>query len=145
MKAVLQRVTTAHVLVEGEVVSHIGVGLLILLGIESPDNEEKAKVMARKCAQLRIFADAQGKMNLSVQDIGGSMLVVSQFTLMADTHKGNRPAFITAAPPAQAEQLVEAFCCASRRYGLPVFKGIFGAHMQVALCNDGPVTILLNM
>lgn len=145
MKAVLQRVTSARVLVEGKVISQIGLGLLILLGVEPADDAEKAQALARKCAQLRIFADTQEKMNISVQDAGGSALVVSQFTLMADSRKGNRPSFTDAAPPAQAEHLVEVFCQALRAIGLSVFQGVFGAHMQVELCNDGPVTILLEM
>lgn len=143
MKAVLQRVTSASVLVDGKTVSEIDLGLLILLGIQPADDEEKALALARKCAQLRIFADPQGKMNLSVLEAGGSALVVSQFTLMADTRKGNRPSFTDAAPPAQAQALVEVFCQALGELGVPTSQGIFGAHMQVELCNDGPVTILL--
>jgi D-tyrosyl-tRNA(Tyr) deacylase len=143
MKAVLQRVTSARVSVDDKMISEIQLGLLILLGIQPTDEAEKALALARKCAQLRIFADPQGKMNLSALEVGGSALVVSQFTLMADTRKGNRPSFTEAASPAHAQQLVEVFCQALIQLGVPASQGIFGAHMQVELCNDGPVTILL--
>ncbi len=143
MKAVLQRVTSARVSVDGKTVSEIQLGLLILLGIQPADDEEKVLALARKCAQLRIFADSQGKMNLSVLEASGSALVVSQFTLLADTRKGNRPSFTDAAPHAQAQALVEVFCRALLKLGVPTSQGVFGAHMQVELCNDGPVTILL--
>ena len=109
------------------------------------DTPETAAAMAGKIARLRIFSDAEGKMNLSVQDVGGGVLAVSQFTLLADTRKGNRPSFIDAAPPEQGNALYEAFCQALAALGVPVAKGIFGAHMDVRLVNDGPVTIVLDM
>ncbi len=143
MKAVLQRVSHSSVSVDGQEISSIGKGLLILLGIENKDTSESAASLCKKIANLRIFEDAQGKMNLSILDIKGDALVVSQFTLMADTKKGNRPSFINAAPPEIAEPLVELFCQQLGQLGIPVRQGIFGAHMLIDLVNDGPVTILL--
>lgn len=143
MKAVIQRVKSARVEVDGACVGKIGQGLLVLVGVEHGDTEEEAKLLARKTAALRIFTDAQDKMNLSVTDIGGSVLAVSQFTLCADVKKGNRPSFIGAAPPETANPLYEAYCAALSENGVQrVEKGVFGAHMDVTLLNDGPVTIL---
>lgn len=143
MKAVIQRVRSARVEVDGACVGKIGQGLLVLVGVEHGDTEEEAKLLARKTAALRIFTDAQDKMNLSVTDIGGSVLAVSQFTLCADVKKGNRPSFIGAAPPETANPLYEAYCAALSENGVQrVEKGVFGAHMDVTLLNDGPVTIL---
>lgn len=143
MKAVLQRVSHSSVSVEGREISSIGKGLLILVGIEKEDTAENAAVLCKKIANLRIFEDTEGKMNLSVLDILGEALVISQFTLMADTKKGNRPSFIDAAPPEMAEPLVSVFCQKLGEFGIPVQQGIFGAHMLIDLVNDGPVTILL--
>jgi D-tyrosyl-tRNA(Tyr) deacylase len=145
MRAVVQRVSEAGVTVEGRVTGAIGKGLLVLVGIGHADTEETARALAAKIARLRIFQDAEGKMNLSVQDVGGSVLAVSQFTLLADTRKGNRPSFTDAAPPEAANRLYEAFCAAVAELGLHVQKGVFGAHMDVRLTNDGPVTIVLDM
>jgi len=145
MRAVIQRVAEASVTVEGAVTGAIGRGLLVLLGVGHADTEETARAMAAKIARLRIFGDAAGKMNLSVQDVGGGVLAVSQFTLLADTRKGNRPSFTDAAPPDKANTLYETFCQALASLGLAVGKGVFGAHMDVRLTNDGPVTIILDM
>lgn len=143
MKAVLQRVTRASVTVEGDRVSEIGAGLLILLGIGPEDTEEKARMMTKKIAALRIFSDEAGKMNLSVRDVGGSAIVVSQFTLFADCRKGNRPAFVGAAAPSLAAPLVDRFVELLSEQGVPTQTGVFGAHMDVELLNSGPVTIIL--
>ena len=143
MKAVLQRVSHSSVSVDGQEISSIRKGLLILLGIEKKDTAENAALLCKKIANLRIFEDTEGKMNLSVLDIKGEALVISQFTLMADTKKGNRPSFIDAAPPEMAEPLVGVFCQKLGEFGIPVRQGIFGAHMLIDLINDGPVTILL--
>lgn len=143
MKAVLQRVTRASVTVEGDHVSEIGDGLLILLGIGPEDTEEKARMMTKKIAALRIFSDEAGKMNLSVRDVGGSAIVVSQFTLFADCRKGNRPAFVGAAAPSLAAPLVDRFVELLSEQGVPTQTGVFGAHMDVELLNSGPVTIIL--
>ena len=143
MKAVLQRVTRASVTVEGDRVSEIGDGLLILLGIGPEDTEEKARMMTKKIAALRIFSDEAGKMNLSVRDVGGSAIVVSQFTLFADCRKGNRPAFVGAAAPSLAAPLVNRFVELLTEQGVPTQTGVFGAHMDVELLNSGPVTIIL--
>jgi D-tyrosyl-tRNA(Tyr) deacylase len=145
MRAVVQRVSEAGVTVEGRVAGAIGKGLLVLVGIGHADTEETARTLAAKIARLRIFQDAEGKMNLSVQDVGGGVLAVSQFTLLADARKGNRPSFTDAAPPEAANRLYEAFCAALADLGLPVARGIFGAHMDVRLTNDGPVTIILDL
>ncbi|MHB8806407.1 MAG: D-aminoacyl-tRNA deacylase [Anaerolineaceae bacterium] len=143
MKAVLQRVSHSSVTVDKQVISSINKGLLVLLGIEKRDTVENAKALCKKIANLRIFEDAQEKMNLSILDIQGEVLVISQFTLMANTQKGNRPAFVDAAPPEIAKPLIEDFCARLREYGVTVQQGIFGAHMMVELVNDGPVTIWL--
>ncbi|WP_022801285.1 D-aminoacyl-tRNA deacylase [Deinococcus ficus] len=144
MRAVLQRVTHARCTVEGQVAGETGPGYLILLGVAPADTTDTARTLAAKIARLRVFSDEQGKMNRSIQDIGGGVLSVSQFTLHADTSRGNRPSFIRAAPPAQAETLYHEFNAALRAQGLPVAEGVFGAHMSLDLCNDGPVTILLD-
>ncbi len=143
MKAVIQRVSRASVTVEGNRVSEIGDGLLILLGIGPEDDEEKARIMSKKIAALRIFQDAEDKMNLSVRDIGGSAIVVSQFTLYADCRKGNRPSFVGAAAPDLASPLVDRFVELLTEQGVPTQTGVFGAHMDVDLLNSGPVTIIL--
>ncbi len=144
MRALVQRVTEASVEVNGSVVGSIGPGLLVLLGIASGDSSQIAHKLADKVAALRIFSDQQGKFNLSLADIGGEALVVSQFTLLADTRKGKRPSFIDAAAPEVAQELVSVFCDRLRSQGLHVETGRFGAHMHVALVNDGPVTIILD-
>lgn len=143
MRAVLQRVRRAAVVVEGDRIAEIGPGLLILLGVGMGDTAAEAVWMADKCAALRIFEDAQGKTNLSVLDVAGEALVVSQFTLYANTQKGRRPSFVEAAPPEKAEPLVEAFAARLASHRIPVRQGRFGAHMLVEIENDGPVTILL--
>jgi len=144
MKAVLQRVQYARVVVEGETVGEIGVGLLVLLGAGRDDSEEDVRYIARKVAELRIFSDAEGKFNLSLADVGGSILLVSQFTLYADTRKGRRPSFTDAAPPDIAEALVNRCAQLLREAGVHVEEGRFGAHMDVSLLNDGPVTIIID-
>lgn len=143
MKAVLQRVQQSSVTVDGEIISSIHQGLLILLGIEQDDTPENVLPLCKKIANLRIFEDDQGKMNVSVLDINGEVLVISQFTLMANTQKGNRPSFVKAASPEIAQPLIAQFCSVLREYGIPVKEGIFGAHMLVSLVNDGPITIWL--
>ncbi len=143
MRAVLQRVVRASVSVENETVGEIGPGLLVLLGIGPSDDEQACRWMADKIASLRIFADEHGRFNLSVGDTGGSVLLVSQFTLYADTRRGRRPGFSQAAPPEIAEPLVTRVGELLRAGGIPVANGRFGAAMQVALVNDGPVTIIL--
>ena len=145
MRAVIQRVSEASVAVNGHVTGAIQKGLLVLLGVGHADTEATAQAMAAKVARLRIFPDAEGKMNLSVEDVQGGVLVVSQFTLLADTRKGNRPSFTDAAPPEKGQALYEAFCAAMAAENVPVEKGVFGAHMNVRLANDGPVTIVLDM
>ncbi len=144
MKALLQRVSEASVEIDGRVVGAIGKGLLVLLGVEAADGAAQADRLARKVAALRIFEDQAGKMNLSVREVGGSLLVVSQFTLLADLRKGNRPSFIAAALPAVAAPVYEHFCANLRAQGLVVATGRFGARMAVRLINDGPVTIWLD-
>jgi D-tyrosyl-tRNA(Tyr) deacylase len=141
MRALLQRVSHASVTVEGEVVGQTGPGLLILICAMQGDEEAQADHLAAKIAKLRIFTDEAGKMNRSVRDMGGSALVVSQFTLAADTSRGNRPGFSTAAPPEEGRRLYEYFAQALEAQGVPVETGRFGADMKVALLNDGPVTI----
>ncbi len=141
---VIQRVSRAAVRVEGDTVASIGRGLLALVGVAQGDGEGEASRLARKCAELRIFPDAEGKFNLSLLDAGGEALVVSQFTLLADTRKGRRPSFVGAAAPEAAEPLVEAFAEAMRQAGVPTQTGRFGAKMAVELVNDGPVTIVLD-
>ncbi len=143
MRALLQRVEKASVTASGRVVGQIGHGFVILIGVTHGDGEEQAQWLARKAAGLRVFEDAQGKFNLSIRDVGGSALVVSQFTLYADTRKGRRPAFVDAAPPEIAEPLVQRFAELLRAEGIPVEMGVFGARMLVEIHNDGPVTIWL--
>ncbi len=144
VRAVVQRVSRAEVRVGGEVAGAIGAGLLVLLGVARDDVEADARAMADKLAGLRIFEDAAGKMNLAVAEVGGGLLVVSQFTLLGDGRKGNRPSFIEAARPAEADALYRRVCELLRERGLPVATGIFRAEMSVELVNDGPVTILLD-
>jgi D-tyrosyl-tRNA(Tyr) deacylase len=143
MRALIQRVTRARVEVEGAVAGEIGAGLLVLLGVRKEDTAAEAEALVEKLAALRIFNDAEGKMNLSVRDAGGALLVVSQFTLYGDTRKGRRPGFDLAAPPEQANQLYEHFVATAKARGLRVETGVFRAHMQVTLTNDGPVTFLV--
>ena len=144
MKAVIQRVKSARVEVEGKTVGSIGQGLLILLGVAREDSEAEVGILAEKILKLRIFADENGKMNRSVLDIGGEILVVSQFTLLANCRHGNRPDFFESAPPEAADRLYESFKSAIRERTGKVECGVFGADMQVSLVNDGPVTILLD-
>jgi D-tyrosyl-tRNA(Tyr) deacylase len=144
MRIVMQRVHRARVAVAEAVVAEIGRGLLILLGIESGDTAAEADALAEKCAYLRIFDDADGKPNLSVQDVRGEALVVSQFTLCADTRKGRRPSYAGAAAPEIAAPLVDHFARRLSGCGVPTRQGVFGAHMMVELVNDGPFTIVLN-
>jgi D-tyrosyl-tRNA(Tyr) deacylase len=144
MRAVLQRVSRARVSVDGKVTGEIGPGLMILLGVGKQDSSAVAASLAEKTANLRVFEDQQGKMNLSLIDTKGAALVVSQFTLYGDTRGQRRPSFISAAPPELAKQLYEEFCEALRRLGITVAMGIFQAMMSVELVNEGPVTILLD-
>jgi D-aminoacyl-tRNA deacylase len=145
MRAVVQRVREASVVVEERVASAIGPGVVALLGVASGDGEEEARRLAGKVAMLRIFENEDGRFDRSLLDVHGEALVVSQFTLIADTRKGNRPSFTDAAEPAEAEPLYEAFCSALADEGVPVSRGVFGARMEVALANDGPVTIVLEV
>jgi len=144
MRAVVQRVKEAWVTVEGQVISRIGRGLLILLGVQKDDEAKDVSWLAGKIANLRVFEDQAGKLNLSVQEIGGEILVVSNFTICGDCRKGRRPSFDKAAPPEKAEALYEDFCKALEELGLTVKRGQFRAYMQVGLVNDGPVTLLLD-
>lgn len=144
MRALIQRVSAASVEVDGERIAAIAGGLLVLVAAGAGDGPEAPAQLAAKVARLRIFADAEGRMNRSITDVGGEALVVSQFTLYADVRRGNRPGFTDAAPPEIGQQLVDAFAAALRELGVPVSTGRFGAHMQVALVNDGPVTIWLD-
>lgn len=145
MRVVIQRVSQASVSIGGKIYSEIGNGLLVLAGFESSDTEKALDWICAKIVQLRIFSDSEGKMNLSVLDVGGGILIVSQFTLHASTRKGNRPSFIRAAPPTISEPLYNAFAKRlSELLGKPVATGIFGADMKVALVNDGPVTIVID-
>jgi D-aminoacyl-tRNA deacylase len=144
MRAVVQRVTRAEVRVEGRVVGAIGRGLTVLVGVAEGDGDDAARFLADKVASLRIFEDDAGKMNRAVSDVGGGVLVVSQFTLLGDTRKGNRPGFSAAAQPEAANALYELFCGHLREKGLAVATGVFRAHMEVELVNDGPVTLLLD-
>lgn len=144
MKALLQRVTSASVSIEGEEVGWIDRGLVVFLGVAAGDTEKDAQYLAQKIAGLRIFADKEGKFNLSALDVRGELLLVSQFTLMADTRKGRRPSFTDAAPPAQADKLFSYFVTQVKATGLKVATGRFQAYMQVDIQNDGPVTILLD-
>ena len=143
MRAVIQRVTKGRVIVEGQCVADISQGLVILLGIAPSDDAAIAQKLAEKIAYLRIFNDQDDKMNLSVRDIHGEAIVVSQFTLFADTSRGRRPSFIGAAKPEHADPLVDVFAQLLRENGVPTQTGIFGAHMAVDLINDGPVTIVM--
>ena len=145
VRAVVQRVREASVSVAGELVAACGPGLVILLGIAAGDAGEDADRLAAKIARLRVFGNAVGRFDLSVRDVAGEALVVSQFTLVADTRKGNRPSFTDAAAPEVAEPLYERFCQALRDLGVPVQTGVFGARVQVSLVNDGPVTIILDV
>jgi len=140
VRALVQRVSRAAVEVDGEEVASIGLGLLVLLGVRTGDTAEQADRLAGKLARLRVFEDAEGKLNLSVRDVGGELLCVSQFTLYGDARKGNRPSFVDAAPPELAEPLYERV-----RSALGAQGGAFGAHMSVSLVNDGPVTLLLEV
>jgi D-tyrosyl-tRNA(Tyr) deacylase len=144
MRVVLQRVSRASVRVDGRDVSSIGPGLLLLLGVAEGDSADTAAQLAGKCARMRVFSDADGKFNLSLLDTGGEALVVSQFTLLADTRRGKRPSFTAAARPETAQPLCEAFSQALRDVGVRTQAGEFGAHMQVDLVNDGPVTIVID-
>ena len=144
MKTLLQRVTRASVSVAGEVVGRIGRGLVVFVGVASGDTEKDAQYLAQKTVSLRIFSDEAGRFNLSALDVKGELLVVSQFTLLANTRKGRRPSFIEAAPPAQAEEIFERFVEQARATGLKVETGRFQQYMQVEIHNDGPVTILLD-
>lgn len=144
VRAVVQRVREASVTVEGEVVAACGIGVLVFLGVARDDESDTATRLAGKVARLRIFENDEGRFDGSLLDVGGQALVVSQFTLVADTRKGNRPSFTHAAQPARAEQLVEAFAAGLEAAGVPVVRGVFGARMDVSLVNDGPVTIVLD-
>lgn len=145
MRAVIQRVKKSRVVIDETIKAAIGHGLVILLGIEKGDDREKADYLAKKITNMRIFGDKEGKMNLSLIEIGGKAIVVSQFTLMADTRKGNRPSFIHAAPPNIASPLVDYFIQRMKEYGVETQSGEFAAHMLVEIHNDGPVTILLDI
>jgi len=145
MRAVIQRVRRASVAVEGKIIADIQKGMVILAGVGPKDNENVILAMAQKTARLRIFEDDQGKMNLSILDVPGQAIVVSQFTLYGDTRRGNRPSFIGAAPPEMARPLIDRFAGALREQGVPTQTGEFGANMLVSIENDGPVTILLEM
>jgi D-aminoacyl-tRNA deacylase len=145
LRAVVQRVAEARVVVGGEVVEEIGPGLCVLLGVARGDDEASAERLAERIACLRIFENEQGKFDRSLLDTGGAALVVSQFTLIADTARGNRPSFTDAAPPENAERLYEQFCAALRDLGVPAGTGVFGARMLVEIANDGPVTIILDV
>ena len=144
MQSVVQRVARAAVRVDRQLVGEVGQGLLVLLGVAEGDSDDDARWMADKLAQLRIFEDEGGKMNRSVQEVGGGVLLVSQFTLLGDTRKGNRPSFVGAAPPEAANALYESVAALLRARGLPVAQGVFRAHMEVESVNDGPVTLLLD-
>jgi D-aminoacyl-tRNA deacylase len=143
VRAVVQRVSSARVVIDGDVVGEIGRGLCVLLGVARTDGEAEAERLAGRIARLRIFENEEGRFDRSLLDVDGAALVVSQFTLVADTAKGNRPSFTDAAPPEQAEPLYESFCAALRELGVDVATGRFGARMSVELVNDGPVTIVL--
>lgn len=144
MKALIQRVSQASVSVNQQIIGQIGKGFLVLLGVAQEDTEEDLHYLVKKVTGLRVFPDEQEKMNLSLKDVGGSLLVVSQFTLLASTKKGNRPSFTQAGAPAMSKALYEKFIENCRKMGFPVEHGEFGAHMEVALINDGPVTILID-
>jgi D-tyrosyl-tRNA(Tyr) deacylase len=144
VRAVVQRVSRAEVRVEGRTTGRIARGLAVLLGVARDDGDGDARLLAEKVAALRVFEDAAGKMNLALGEVGGGVLVVSQFTLLGDARRGNRPSFVDAAPPEAANALYERFCAALAAKGLPVATGVFRATMEVDLVNDGPVTILLD-
>ena len=144
MRAVVQRVPSARVVVDGDVVGDIAAGLCVLLGVSRTDGKEEAERLAGRIARLRIFENEEGRFDRSLLDVAGAALVVSQFTLIADTAKGNRPSFTDAAPPEQAERLYEAVCAALRELGVGVATGRFGARMAVEVVNHGPVTIVLD-
>lgn len=143
MKAVLQRVTHAHITVKNELISEIGNGFMILLGVKKGDDRAKVRALVEKCAHLRVFEDENGKFNLSVKDIKGEALVASQFTLCADTSRGRRPSFTDAEEPHKAKQLYEEFIAGMNDQGVPTKSGIFGERMAISLENNGPVTIIL--
>ncbi|MFQ5699832.1 MAG: D-aminoacyl-tRNA deacylase [Myxococcota bacterium] len=144
MRAVVQRVSRARIQVQGETVSEMGAGLLALVGVASEDREADARTLADKLVHLRLFPEAQGRMNLSLEETGGTLGVISQFTIMGDARRGRRPSYAQAAPGERAEPLIEALIAAARTLGVPVATGRFGASMQVELVNEGPVTILLD-
>lgn len=144
MKAVIQRVSEASVKIDGNVVGQIGPGFMVLLGIHEEDNETDVDYLVRKISMMRVFEDEAGKMNLAIDAVNGSILSISQFTLFADTKKGNRPSFVAAARPEVAIPLYERFNEGLRQEGIPVATGEFGADMKVALVNDGPVTIIVD-
>ena len=143
MKIVVQRVKNAQVKVENKIVGKIGKGFLVLLGVTHTDTKKEADYLVKKLCNLRVFTDENDKMNLALKDVGGELLIVSQFTLYADCTQGNRPSFINAAKPEQANELYEYFCSECKKNEIKVEKGIFGANMKVELLNDGPVTIVL--
>jgi len=145
VRAVVQRVAWASVSVDGETVAEVGAGVVVLLGVAAEDTDEQAGRLAGKVARLRIFENDDGRFDLSLLEVSGGALVVSQFTLIADTRKGNRPSFTLAAVPDLAEPLYERFCAALENEGVPVARGVFGARLQVSLVNDGPVTIVLDV
>lgn len=144
MRACVQRVSSARVVVDGETVGEIGRGLLVLLGVALTDGDEDLRWLVDKVVGLRVFEDADGKMNLALADVGGEFLVVSQFTLLGDCRKGRRPSFIAAAAPEQAERVYEQFVAAARAHGVRVATGRFRTHMHVELVNDGPVTLVID-
>jgi len=143
MRVLLQRVSQAQVCVDGEIIGHISKGLVLLTGITHEDNKDKVEKMAEKLIRMRLFTDNEGKMNLSSKEVNGELLVVSQFTLYGDTHKGRRPSFVDAAHPEQAKPLINWFVQCFKARGMTVATGKFGANMQVTLTNDGPVTLMV--
>lgn len=144
MIAVVQRVDHSQVVVDGSVIGKSAKGFMVLLGVAADDDEADARVLSQKLVKLRIFTDENDKMNLSIRDVGGNMLIISQFTLLADTSHGNRPSFIGAGSPAHAKELYKYFVELVRAEGIHVETGEFGAHMEVSLLNNGPVTLILN-
>lgn len=145
MRSIIQRVSSANVVVDNKIVGEIEKGFVVLLGISNEDTEETVKKMVNKITNLRIFSDENDKMNLSIKDVNGQLLVISQFTLYADCSNGNRPSFTLAGKPEHANQLYEYFIKEAKKQGIIVENGIFGADMKVSLTNDGPVTIMLEM